>query len=414
MRRISQHAEKAQFIYNHCPSAEIAQFSLEDDMLNGKSIEIKGKKIINFGNSSYLGLDTDERLKIAGIMAISRFGVQFSSSRSFVSVPLYEELEGLLEQMFGRPAVIAASTSLGHISAIPVYMNGGDVALVDYQAHASLFMALQAVRGAGVKIQPYPHNDMVELENQVRQLRDKHETVWIVTDGIFSMFGDASRAKDLTALLDKYENVYLYIDDAHGMSWVGQNGTGQVMNQIKFHDKMILAVSLNKAFGAGGGALILPNNNIKTVLRRAGPSLVYSGPVQPSALAAGIESAKIHLSPEITARQRKLKKNINHFIKTARDLEIRLADWSQTPIFFLHIGDTLPAGHLVWRLREAGFFTNPGLYPAVGFKESGVRVSLTWHHSTEDITRLLEAVKRLVPEVLKDYPLGKLGRMEPS
>lgn len=409
MRKISTHAEKAQYIYSHCPSAEIAQFSLEDDMLDGKHIEIKGKKIIHFGNSSYLGLDTDERLKIAAIMAVSRFGVQFSSSRSFVSVPLYDELEDLLEQMFGRPAVIAASTSLGHISAIPVYMNAGDVALVDYQAHASLWMALQAVRGAGVKIQPYPHNDLQALEDHIKQLRDKHETVWIVTDGIFSMFGDTTRAKDMITLLDKYENLYLYIDDAHGMSWVGQNGTGHVMNQIKFHDKMILAVSLNKAFGAGGGALILPNNDVKTVLRRAGPSLVYSGPVQPSALAAGIESAKIHLSPEITARQRKLKRNINHFIKTARDLGIRLADWSQTPIFFIHIGETLPAGHLVWRLRDAGFFTNPGLYPAVAFKESGVRVSITWHHSTDDITNLLMAVKKLVPEVLRDFSDEKLA-----
>ena len=41
MLKISPHAEKAQYIYTHCPSTEIAQFSFQDDMLDGRNIEIQ-------------------------------------------------------------------------------------------------------------------------------------------------------------------------------------------------------------------------------------------------------------------------------------------------------------------------------------------------------------------------------------
>jgi 7-keto-8-aminopelargonate synthetase-like enzyme len=396
MKRISSHAEKAQWSYLNTPSAEYAQLSFENDFLDGRKIKLKGQDVVHFGNCSYLGLDTDERLKIAAISAISRFGVQFSSSRSFVSVPLYDELESLLGQMFGRPAVVTASTSLGHLSAIPVYLNPGDAALIDSMAHASLWTALQISRANGVTVQPFQHNNINALEEQIKQLKDTHQHIWIVTDGLFSMAGDTAHVKDIIALLNRYENVYLYIDDAHGMSWTGKNGCGFVKSQVDFHEKMMLAVSLNKSFGGGGGALILPNEEMRTIIKRAGPALVYAGPVQPSALAAGIESAKIHLSPEITARQRKLKRNINHFIKTARDLNIKLTDWSQTPIFFVHVGEPIAAGNLVWKLRESGYYVNPGLYPAVAFKESGLRISLNWHHSLDDITGLLTATARLM------------------
>jgi 7-keto-8-aminopelargonate synthetase-like enzyme len=112
--------------------------------------------------------------------------------------------------------------------------------------------------------------------------------------------------------------------------------------------------------------------------------------VQPSALAAGIESAKIHLSKEISARQRKLKRNINHFLQKSEDLGVKLTDRSQSPIFFGFIGEPKMAGYVVWQLRERGFYVNPGLYPAVPFRDSGARISLTWHHTLEDISNLLE------------------------
>ena len=58
----------------------------EDNVLNGREITLEGKKLINFGSCSYLGLEMDSRLIAGSVDAIRRFGTQFSSSKTYVSV----------------------------------------------------------------------------------------------------------------------------------------------------------------------------------------------------------------------------------------------------------------------------------------------------------------------------------------
>ena len=69
--------------------------------------------------------------------------------------------------------------------------------------------------------------------------------------------------KEIEVLLNKYSKLHVYIDDAHGMSIAGRNGAGVVLDQIEFHEKMILAVSFAKAFGVGGSAFIFNDEETK-------------------------------------------------------------------------------------------------------------------------------------------------------
>ena len=71
---------------------EVLQLYTEDETFDGRFIQIKGKRLLNFGSCSYLGLELDQRLKAAAIDAIQRYGIQYSSSRSYVSCTLYKEL----------------------------------------------------------------------------------------------------------------------------------------------------------------------------------------------------------------------------------------------------------------------------------------------------------------------------------
>ena len=61
----------------------IFQVSIEDNALNGREVTINGKRVVNFGSCSYLGLEVDERLKQGAIDATIRYGTQYSSSRAF-------------------------------------------------------------------------------------------------------------------------------------------------------------------------------------------------------------------------------------------------------------------------------------------------------------------------------------------
>ncbi len=86
--------------------------TIEDSELDGRHVTVKGNKMKNFSSCSYLGLDLDQRLMAGAIDAVSRFGVQFSSSRSYLSSPLYGELEERLAKIFNAPAAVFNTTTL--------------------------------------------------------------------------------------------------------------------------------------------------------------------------------------------------------------------------------------------------------------------------------------------------------------
>jgi 7-keto-8-aminopelargonate synthetase-like enzyme len=71
--------------------------------------------------------------------SVLRYGVQFSTSRAYVAAPPYAELEQMLSEMAGgAPVVLAATTSLAHLGALPVLVGERDAVLYDAQVHASV------------------------------------------------------------------------------------------------------------------------------------------------------------------------------------------------------------------------------------------------------------------------------------
>jgi len=89
-------------------SCEITHLLAGDSVLNGRFFLLKDKSVLNFGSYSYLGLETDERLKAAAIDAIVHHGMSYASSRAYLSNPLYAELEHELTAIFGTSVVFFA------------------------------------------------------------------------------------------------------------------------------------------------------------------------------------------------------------------------------------------------------------------------------------------------------------------
>ena len=105
------------------PSAEgilrgLGHLTAEDEQLGGRFVTLRGRRQINFGSCSYLGLETDLRLKNAACDAVARYGVQFASSRAYVSCPPYAELERLLAAMFETAAGRGANDHAGALRRV--------------------------------------------------------------------------------------------------------------------------------------------------------------------------------------------------------------------------------------------------------------------------------------------------------
>jgi 7-keto-8-aminopelargonate synthetase-like enzyme len=186
-------------------------FVLPDDVpLNGRTITINGKEVINWGSCSYLGLESDERVKTAAIEAINKYGVHYSSSRAYSACSLYEEVEHLLCQIFdNNHAVLGMSTTLTHIGAIPILIHEDDLVILDQKVHGSIQVAVQLAKAQGTKVEMIRHSRLDILEDLIKENPNKYNRIWYMLDGVYSMYGDPAPIKDLYYLLDKYSNFYL-------------------------------------------------------------------------------------------------------------------------------------------------------------------------------------------------------------
>src|SRR5690606_22879011 len=142
------------------------------------------------------------------------------------SFTLYQELEELLNKMFGYQAILSSSTSLGHQAVIPIVIADNDAVIMDHQAHVSMQDTIPKLQVRGITVSLLRHGRLDELEGKLSELSFRHKRVWYFIDGVYSMYGDVSPIKELNILFDKYPGFHLYIDDAHGMSWSGRNGAG--------------------------------------------------------------------------------------------------------------------------------------------------------------------------------------------
>ncbi|HEB90467.1 MAG TPA: aminotransferase class I/II-fold pyridoxal phosphate-dependent enzyme [Deltaproteobacteria bacterium] len=372
----------------------IGHCNAQDDRNDGRHVRVGGRDLLNFASCSYLGLEVDSRLIEGAVEAVRAHGIQMCASRAFLSSPLYVEFEGLVEEIFEAHVVVAPTTTLGHLAALPSLIDRDDAIVMDHQVHTSVQMACSFVRASGAHLEVVPHNDLERLEERVADLSARHRQVWYMADGVYSMFGDLAPNHAILEMLQRHSQMRYYVDDAHGMSWCGPRGVGSVLNEIPLHSQMVLTTGLGKGFGTGGGLIILPTAEQKRRIRTCGPTLLFSGPLQPAILGAAIESAKIHLSDEIVELQSDLRERMDLCNALLADLGLPVISSPDTPVGFVGMGPTKACQGLCARLLEEGFFTNPAQFPATPVRRSGGRFLLTRHHRREDIEGLVEAIGR--------------------
>ncbi|MEM9594034.1 MAG: aminotransferase class I/II-fold pyridoxal phosphate-dependent enzyme, partial [Acidobacteriota bacterium] len=369
----------------HGVSSGILHLLSGEGPAEGNRLALHGRELTTFGSYSYLGLEQHPDLKAGAIEATERYGTQFGHSRAYISLSLYGELEDLLGEMFGADVLVAPSTTLAHQAVLPVLVDDDDVILMDQQVHASVQTTVKMVRDRGVAVELVRHNRLDRLEARINALKNRCRRIWYMPDGVYSMYGDVAPLRGLSELMDRHGQFHLYVDDAHGMSWIGRNGTGYALSQIDLHPQMILVTSLNKAFAAAGGAIVLPQAEWARKIRTCGGTLIFSTPIQPPMLGAGVASARLHLTEEITRLQRRLQRRVKLFQSRVRDLGLLEISHSPSPIFYIPTSLPKVSYNLVQRMMGEGYHMSPALFPAVSMVRSGIRVCVNVNHREADI-----------------------------
>ncbi|MEV2213888.1 aminotransferase class I/II-fold pyridoxal phosphate-dependent enzyme [Streptomyces sp. NPDC050997] len=358
-----------------------------------------GREFINMSSYSYLGLDTHPGLvRAAADTVLAEGALNTSTSRMRVRFESLRNAEEALSGLFDAEVVTVASCAEAAWATLPLVASGlftdeePPLMVFDRNAHFCL-NAMKPSVADETEVTSVRHNDVEALE----ELCKRNKRVAYVADGVYSTGGQAP-VKELLRLQEKY-GLFLFFDEAHGTSTVGERGRGVVLTEMgEINDQTLIITSLNKGFGASGGAVFLgPRGSARrrTVTIRNGGPIMWSQRINTAGLGAVLASAELHRTAELTDLQQRLQDNIALF-----DSHITTEQHGDgLPIRHVNLGDEELTVQLAQRLFEEGFYSSPIFFPVIGRGKAGLRLMLRANMEKADIDRFCLLLTKLRNEL---------------
>jgi glycine C-acetyltransferase len=361
----------------------------------GREIKVLGRRVVNFGSDSFLGLDRDPRVQEAVRIGLKRWGTHNGSSRAFASVRANIDAEEKLADWLGVESVlIYPSVMLANLGAIPGMTGRQDVIVLDEHAHSSMQEAAKIARANGSKVATFAHNNPMALEKVLESLQP-YRCALVCIDGVYSMSGMIPPMADFNEVARTCDAV-LYIDDAHGTGVLGEHGRGTVLEALGSYDNTFVVGSLSKAFSCAGGFIGCTEPFHRLLKIRSSP-YVFGGPVVPCYLEAISTVIDILRSGEYDTLRERLDSHIKRLSRGLLDLGLAIMGGA-TPIVSVLIGDeadTLRAGKFLF---DRGYYVQSVLFPAVPYHCGVLRVQCNANHSEASIDGLLDAFAGVVKD----------------
>ena len=347
--------------------------------------------LIDFYSNDYLGFAQSEAIFNQAHQLLVNKNLQMNGATGSRLISgnyqLYQETEDVIAAFHNSEKALLFNSgydaNVGFFSSIP---QRGDVIVYDELIHASIRDGIQL---SNAKAYKFKHNDLENL-NEILQ-RIQHDTIYVVTESVFSMDGDSPDLKNLVAVC-KQNNAYLIIDEAHALGVFGENGAGMVQQLGIEKDVFARIMTYGKGLGCHGAA-ILGSENLYKYLVNFSRSFIYTTGLPPHAIAT-INVAYQHLnSTTITV----LSERIQHFKSelVRLDLTSKFIK-SDSAIHCCVISGTEKTKETAQQLQQKGFNIKPILSPTVPIGQERLRICLHSFNSNEEITAILEHLTTFV------------------
>jgi 8-amino-7-oxononanoate synthase len=209
----------------------------------------------------------------------------------------------------------------------------------------------------------------------------------VLTDGMFAGDGSAAPLAKYLELLPK--DARLLVDDAHGAGVLGRTGRGTLEHAGTSRRRVIQTVTLSKAFGAYGGAILSTARFRQRMLDRS-RMFIGSTPLPLPLANAALAGVRV-LNSGARLRQR-LAENAG-YVKTAlRQAGLALTD-TPGPIVPLHPRRRGEAARLHRALLAAAIFPPFIKYPG-GPPNGYFRFVISSEHSRAQLDDLIKVLRR--------------------
>jgi len=372
---------------------------------------VNGRKVLSFCSGNCLGLAHNEEIKRAIIEGLDRYGLHPSGSVLIsgtlkIHRKLEKEIANFLEK---EDAMIFNTSTMANMGVIPAIINLPILnffgSLKEISSKESILFSdelnhptiIEGCRLAKAERVIYRHCDINDLEKKLQKYSRKKRKL-ILTDGVFTTYGDIAPLKDIVDLAKKYEAM-VFVDDAAATGILGSNGRG-TSEYFGLKDGIdIIVTTLSKCFGIVGGVAIA-SKEIIDYLRISSKTYVFSGAFL-GALAMGVLKA-LEIIKRDQWRRIKCWENTEYLKDRLQEVGFDTLN-SQTPIIPVLIGREETAINMSQDLLKRGILSPPFRWPAVPRGRAIMRFTITCEYSKEQLDRLVE---NLIP-VAKKYKIIK-------
>ncbi|MBI3851763.1 MAG: aminotransferase class I/II-fold pyridoxal phosphate-dependent enzyme [Verrucomicrobia bacterium] len=343
----------------------------------------RGRTLSYFGGCDYFRLGSHPAVLAALRGGLQRYGLNVAASRLTTgNHRLYELLEAKLAQFFGvESALLASNGYLPNLMVAQALAGEFSHALIDELAHGSLVDAAQFLDCPIVK---FKHRDANDVARHVRRL-GKNTKLIMLTDGMFSHNGSIAPLKSYLDTLPA--NAALLVDDAHGAGVLGKNGRGTAEHAGIATDRIIQTITLSKAFGVYGGAVLGTTALRKKIVARS--RVVVGNTPLPLPLAnAALESLEILRTDRSLLRR--LATNTQYVKLALRKVGLPVGE-THSPIVAIIPRRAADGVRLKRQLLAHRIFPSFIRYPG-GPKNGYFRFTISSEHSRKQLDDLVEAL----------------------
>ncbi len=347
------------------------------------------KKVINMCANNYLGLSSHPDVVRAAHEGLDARGYGMSSVRFICGTQdIHRELERRVTEFLGTEDTLLFPSCMDANSGVfEAILTKDDVMISDRLVHASL---VDGIRLCSAMHDTFKHSDMAHLENKLQLHADKRLKV-VITDGVFSMDGDAAKLDECVALCEKYDAMLL-VDESHASGFIGKTGRGThercgVMGKID-----VITTTFGKALGGASGGCVSGRRELVEMCRQKARPYLFSNTIAPVVVAGVLKVMELlSASPE---RRDKLEANAAYWRKGLTEAGFVLKE-GDTPIVPVMLFNAKLAQDFSKALYDEGVYAVGFFFPVVPQGQARIRTQLSAGHETHHLDKALAAFTKI-------------------
>lgn len=340
--------------------------------------------VVDLAGNDYLGLARDPRVVEGAVAAARAWGAGATGSRLVTgSTQLHAALERALAAFCGfADALVFSSGYTANLGVVTALSGPGALVVSDAANHASIVDACRLSR-ADVAVVPHDDPGAVDAVLAART----QERALVVAESVDSVDGGVAPLRALHATC-RARGALLVVDEAHGLGVRGPGGRGLLAEVgLAGADDVVATVTLSKALGAQGGAVLGPAA-VTAHLVDTARSFIFDTGLAPPAAGAALAALRV-----VAAEPERAAAVLRHAAALAAAGGVPAPP---SAIVAVVLGDPEVAVAAARRCRERG--VQVGCFRPPSVPEGTSRLRLT---SRADLTEVdLTRVREVLDEVL--------------